>query len=64
MSSKKWNGPRGSQVCSAKLTEDNVLEIKRRIKDKQSLTFIAQHFAVSIAAISRIKNKKTWRHVK
>lgn len=50
----------GSQVGSAKLTEDIVRRIKR---DERPHTWIARECGVSARVIKLIKQGKSWRHV-
>ena len=53
---------RGSKNPSAKLSEDDVREI-RQLLGTQKLTSIARQFGVSIHAIRRIRDGETWTHV-
>jgi hypothetical protein len=55
---------KGSRVGGSKLTEKDVLEIKRLIKRGLSDTQIAKKFKVSITTINYIKNGKNWKHLK
>lgn len=63
--------PRGSSHNLAKLTETQVVEIKKLLgstlknKHNKGLTLkeIAQQYGVSIPTISYIKTGKTWKHV-
>ena len=56
--------PRGSQCGSAKLTENQVLQIKRLLlHEKYTQRMIALIFNVCESSISQIKLNKTWRHV-
>lgn len=54
---------KGEDCPLAKLTEENVLQIKELIKEKTLLTNIAKKFNVSPKAISNIKTGRTWSHV-
>jgi group I intron endonuclease len=54
---------RGSGNINAKLTEDQVAQIKQRVF-KESGIFLAREFGVSNCAILDIKMGRTWRHVK
>lgn len=54
---------KGENCPSAKLTEDEVLQIKELIKNKMSITDIAKKFNVSRGAIKGIKTGSTWSHV-
>ncbi len=53
--------PKGEQHYCAKLTEDNVREIRRR-KD-ESLNDLAAEFGVTRVAIRNVIMKETWRHI-
>jgi len=50
----------GSRNGAAKLTEADVLEIRTATK---SGPYLARLYGVSVATISLIKRRKTWRHV-
>jgi len=58
-----WQHARGSSHGRAKLTESQVAEIKIALSGGTSVTSLALRFAVSIAAISNIKQGKNWTHV-
>lgn len=65
----KGRGASGDAVASkgednpkAKLTEDDVHEI-RRLRPTMSLTKLAAKFKVHVATIKRIMNGKRWGHV-
>ena len=68
---RQYNGVRGSQNAKAKLTESQVIEIKKFVgntgkhKHNKHMTLkqIAQLYCVSVATISAIKNGDTWKHV-
>lgn len=53
----------GERHSMSKLTNENVIEIRRRRSNGESLKTIANDFSVSIGAISRISIRKTWKHV-
>jgi len=53
----------GSESSRAKLTESDVLIIKRLLRDGLSTKEIAKRYAVCYAAISHIRQGRTWRHV-
>lgn len=59
------NGPRplGSANKSAKLTDDQAREIKRRLAEGETATSIAADFPVGRTTIGWIKSGKIWRHV-
>lgn len=55
----------GSDNPDSKLTEEDVIEIKKLIqKGDRTLISIAKEFGVSGATISSIKHEKTWSHIK
>lgn len=54
---------RGSEHGRAKLTEDDVQQIKQLIAQGHQLTKIAERFGVSISTISLIKHGRKWKHV-
>jgi DNA-binding transcriptional regulator YiaG len=53
--------PRGQKVNHAKLTEQDVLEI--RAINGMSQQAIADQYGVSQNAIGHIVNRKTWAHI-
>ena len=54
---------RGSGHGRAKLTENDVQQIKQLLAKGCQLTTIAAQFGVSISAISLIKHGRKWKHV-
>lgn len=55
---------KGSENPSAKLTTDQVMEIKKLILSGVSCSSIGRKFLVSKQTILRIKNGKNWTHLK
>ena len=55
--------PRGNNCHLSKLTENQVVEIKKMISNGKSNTEIAKLFGVIHQTISAIRNKKTWKHI-
>jgi hypothetical protein len=70
---KKWENPeyrkiksetnRGENSARAKLTEINVIDIKKRLQTKEKHKNIAKLYNVSIACIRNIRYGYTWKHV-
>lgn len=56
----KW-GCRGERNPSARLTREQVVEIRRRRKEGEKQKDLAAEYGVSATQISRIVNKKKWR---
>lgn len=54
---------KGTQNGRSKLSEKDVLEIKKLIQSRMSYSKIAKIFKVGKTAISDIKNGKTWSHI-
>ena len=54
---------KGSLHPRAKLSEQNVIEIKQMLLLNKSQKFIAQKFDVGISTIGNIKRGNTWREV-
>lgn len=48
--------------CS-KLTDDDIVEIRRRRSNKEILRTIARDYGVSISTISLVCNRKYWSHI-
>ena len=59
----RCNPARGSQAGKSKLTEQDVIEIRRLQSDGMFHEHIASKFGVSIPQITRIVNRQQWRHV-
>ena len=53
----------GESHSQVKLTEESVLEIRRRKSDGASQVSIASAFGVSCAIVSCIVNRKNWTHI-
>jgi group I intron endonuclease len=53
----------GSKNPSAKLTENDIIEIRMRLKNNESVEIIKNIFSVSKSAIYRIKTGVAWKHV-
>lgn len=60
---KKGRQAKGSSIGNSKLTEPNVVDIKKRLIKGDTYSSIAANYNVSIMCISRIANNKTWRHI-
>lgn len=60
---KKGRSAKGEQCARAKLTETQVLEIRKRRAEGESGYAIAERFDVSNAVIYQIANRHTWRHL-
>lgn len=56
-------GSPGSFVTRAKLTEEQVVEIMRRITSGESYATLASEYGVTTDAISQINRGKTWKHI-
>ena len=53
----------GSTHPSAKLSEQDVIEIKKRLSDGETLKSIAKKYNVHFSTISYIKIGKLWQHL-
>jgi len=54
---------KGTKNNNHKLIEQEVIEIKDLLKQKNTLISIAKKYKVSFQTISLIKNEKTWKHL-
>ena len=59
----KYNIANGSAIGSSKLTEEQVVEIKKRLLSGDTGVAISKDYGVSRDAISCIKMEKTWKHI-
>lgn len=57
--------PRGSRVGNSKLTDSDVIEIRRRAVGGERFASIARHFGVHPSVVSRIASghSRAWRHI-
>ena len=54
---------KGGKNGQAKLTEEQVLEIRRRHAQKEYGHALAKEFGISQASICDITSRRTWRHI-
>lgn len=59
----KGRSTKGEKNARAKLNEEQIKNIKERLAEGQSCTFIAKLAGVSVSCISSIKRKERWNHV-
>lgn len=55
---------RGEKNGQAVLTENDVIEIRKKLQERISLSTIGRTYGVSKAAISKIRTGRTWKHLK
>lgn len=54
---------RGEESGTAKLTQEEVSQIRRERSNGSSLTDLSEKFEISIAQVSRVANGRQWRHL-
>lgn len=54
---------KGEKVNTAKLTEDDVRNIRERYNNGVGIMYLAKEYKVGRHAIQRVVKRKTWRHV-
>jgi group I intron endonuclease len=54
---------KGEKHSKAKLSNEDIFEIIKRIKNKEEISAIAKSYNVEVAVISSIKQGKSWTHV-
>ena len=54
---------KGEDVFGAVLTEEDVLQIRRRVDRGERNRPIAEDYGVSISTVHLIRHRKTWRHI-
>jgi hypothetical protein len=64
LNKNRGNKVKGSLHHSSKLTEDQVLSIKKRIASGEKQCNIAKEFGIANCQITYIKNGRNWKHVK
>ncbi len=57
------SGLQGQNHPCAKITDDDVMEIRRRHKDGETPTTLASAFGYSIGGINKIIHRNVWRHL-
>jgi hypothetical protein len=62
-SPERLNPKRGEDNHNARLTEDQVREIRSRRSSGESLNEIASVFGVTFQTVSEIARRRSWRHV-
>lgn len=60
---KPRRGSKGSKNGSAKLTESDVIEVRRRKKNGKSTTLLAKEYGLAFQSMWRIVTRRTWKHV-
>lgn len=60
---RKGRSPRGERQASARLTEDNVREIRSRVANGTPQREVAAAFGVARSTLSQIVSKQRWGHV-
>lgn len=53
----------GEGHAGHKLTEAQVIEIRRRLKDGERVSQLASAFGVAKSVVSEIKTRKAWKHL-
>lgn len=56
-------GPMGTENGHSKLTENDVREIRSMRKAGRRLTTIAKKYGIQFQTVSKIANRKSWKHV-
>ena len=54
---------RGSKIKTAKLTDEKVIEIRKRAESGENSFSIANDFGVGYHTVRRVVQKKTWTHI-
>lgn len=55
--------PKGRDLPTTKLTEDQVLEVRKLLAEGVSMREVARRMGVSKGAVDGIKYRKSWRHL-
>jgi hypothetical protein len=56
------SGRKGSSHHNCKLTDDDVREIRYKLKDVSS-RYLSEKYGVSVSMINNIKSKRSWTHI-
>jgi hypothetical protein len=63
VSKGRWNSPRGEKVNTAKLTEDQVRQVREQHASGVSMYQLAKLFGVSAPTIKAATSRGSWKHV-
>lgn len=63
ISKNRQAGAVGSRNTKAKLTEDQVRVIRKRLDAGETLTHVATDFGISTSLASAIKRREVWKHL-
>jgi DNA invertase Pin-like site-specific DNA recombinase len=55
---------RGQNHRTSRLTDDDVRDIKRRLRDGESQASLGRRYDIAVSTIYKIKNGYGWNHVK
>jgi DNA invertase Pin-like site-specific DNA recombinase len=55
--------PKGEEVWASKLTESNIIEIRKLYSEGETQRAIAPKFGVDYRTISKIVRRERWKHV-
>ena len=58
------NRLRGAQNGGTRFTEEDVLAIRKRRAEGETITSLAREYGVGISTISRIANRQRWAHLR
>lgn len=58
------NNKRGSNIHSSKLTEEDVLNIKKALTKGESISRLGLKYGVCKQTVFKIKTNKIWKHIK
>lgn len=60
---ERWEHPRGSAHPASTLTEADVIAIRAALAAGETCVSLSVRYNVNVTAISKIKLRRTWRHV-
>lgn len=55
--------PKGAANAKAKLTDDSVRQIRRRVESGEARSVVAADFGINRSQVCRIVNRERWSHV-
>lgn len=59
----RHNSPNGERASFAKLTEDQVREVRMRFSRGEMRSDLAREYGITHRAVSMICNRESWKHV-
>ena len=60
---RPYNAAKGAKVRTAKLTDDKVLELRKRRRNKEKLGDLALAYDITVSQVWQIASGRSWKHL-